>query len=217
MHKLEQIPNLLKDKEDKTLFIVGGGPSLIDFNWSLLKDKNVLVLNRGFEKVPNALGLLWNDVKFHKDNVKNIENFKGLKISTTRYILPGGSHLCECDIIWVKGKNYWSDFSGAIEESPYVINQGSNTGYSALNVAYHLGAKTIYLLGYDMKLDKDKTNWHDGYPNQNPLAIEMIETFSQVFMGAEKLYKEKGIKIYNVNKDSRLTEFETKTIEEVFI
>ena len=40
MHKLEQIPNLLKDKEDKTLFIVGGGPSLIDFNWSLLKDKN---------------------------------------------------------------------------------------------------------------------------------------------------------------------------------
>ena len=215
MHKLLPIPNVLKDKKDTTLFIVGGGPSLTNFDWSLLKDKNVLVLNRGVEKVPNALGLLWNDVKFHKDNVENIKNFKGLKISTTRYIPPGGSHLCECDIIWVKGRNYWSDVCGFIEDSPYVVNQGSNTGYSALNVAYHLGAKTIYLLGYDMKLDKGKTNWHSGYPNQNPLAIKMLETFGDVFRGVKKQYEEKGIKIYNVNEDSNLTEFETKTLEEV--
>lgn len=216
MHKLTPIPNLLEDKEDKTLFIVGGGPSLTNFDWSLLEGKNVLVLNRGVEKVPNALALLWNDVKFHKDNEENIKNFQGIKITTTRYMPPGSSHPCECDIIWVKGKNYLGDFGGPMEESPYVINQGSNTGYSALNVAYHLGAKTIYLLGYDMKLDKDKTNWHNGYPNQNPLSTKMIETFSMVFWGSEKLYKEKDIKIYNVNNDSELTEFEIKTLEEIF-
>ena len=159
MHKLTPIPNLLEDKEDKTLFIVGGGPSLTNFDWSLLEGKNVLVLNRGVEKVPNALALLWNDVKFHKDNEENIKNFQGIKITTTRYMLPGSSHPCECDIIWVKGRNYLSDACGIIEDSPYTINQGSNTGYSALNVAYHLGAKTIYLLGYDMKLDKDKTDY----------------------------------------------------------
>ena len=50
MHKLTPIPNLLEDKEDKTLFIVGGGPSLTNFDWSLLEGKNVLVLNRGVER-----------------------------------------------------------------------------------------------------------------------------------------------------------------------
>lgn len=105
MHKLEQIPNLLKDKEDKTLFIVGGGPSLMNFDWSLLDGKNVLVVNRAIEKVPNALALVWNDVKFHKDNQERINNFKGIKITTTRYMSPDTSHPCECDIIWVKGKN----------------------------------------------------------------------------------------------------------------
>ena len=46
MHKLDKIPKLLKDKKDKSLFIVGGGPSLTEFDWELLKDKNVLVINR---------------------------------------------------------------------------------------------------------------------------------------------------------------------------
>ena len=216
MHKLTPIPNLLKDKKDKSLFIVGGGPSLNNFDWTLLEDKNVLVLNRGLEKLPNALALLWNDVKFHKDNEERIKNFPGIKITTTRYMKPGSSHPCDCDIVWVKGRNYLSDFRGTIEESPYLINQGSNTGYSALNVAYHLGAKTIYLLGYDMKIDKDKTNWHNGYPNQISLTPKMMKTFLMVFQGSNELYKEKDIKIYNVNNNSELTEFETKSLEEVF-
>ena len=216
MHKLTPIPNLLKDKKDKSLFIVGGGPSLNNFDWTLLEDKNVLVLNRGLEKLPNALALLWNDVKFHKDNEERIKNFPGIKITTTRYMKPGSSHPCDCDIVWVKGRNYLSDFRGTIEESPYLINQGSNTGYSALNVAYHLGAKTIYLLGYDMKIDKDKTNWHNGYPNQSSLTPKMMKTFLMVFQGSNELYKEKDIKIYNVNNNSELTEFETKSLEEVF-
>ena len=216
MHKLTPIPNLLKDKKDKSLFIVGGGPSLNNFDWTLLEDKNVLVLNRGLEKLPNALALLWNDVKFHKDNEERIKNFPGIKITTTRYMKPGSSHPCDCDIVWVKGRNYLSDLRGTIEESPHLINQGSNTGYSALNVAYHLGAKTIYLLGYDMKIDKDKTNWHNGYPNQISLTPKMMKTFLMVFQGSNELYKEKDIKIYNVNNNSELTEFETKSLEEVF-
>jgi len=212
MHKLIKIPKLLKDKEDKSLFIVGGGPSLIDFDWALLKDKNVLVINRAFQKVPNALGLFWNDVNFHKIFEKEIDNFKGIKMTTTRY---GMSHTCDCDIIWVKGRSYLADLNGPIEESPYVIRQGGNTGYSALNVAYHLGAKTIYLLGYDMKLDNNKMNWHDGYPDQIPTSAR-TESFLMVFLGANETYEEKGIKIYNVNSNSNLTEFETKTIQQVF-
>ncbi len=212
MHKLIKIPKLLKDKEDKSLFIVGGGPSLIDFDWALLKDKNVLVINRAFQKVPNALGLFWNDVNFHKIFEKEIDNFKGIKMTTTRY---GMSHPCDCDIIWVKGRSYLADLNGPIEESPYVIRQGGNTGYSALNVAYHLGAKTIYLLGYDMKLDNNKMNWHDGYPDQIPTSAR-TESFLMVFWGANETYEEKGIKIYNVNSNSNLTEFETKTIQQVF-
>ena len=212
MHKLVPIPNLLKHKEDDSLFIIGGGPSLTDFDWSILKNKNVLVLNRALEKVPNAIAVFWNDVTFHQNHQEELSKFGGVRISTTRYSL---SHTCDCNIIWVKGNSYTSDMNGPIEESPYTIRQGSNTGYSALNVAYHLGAKTIYLLGYDMNLNEGKTNWHDGYknevPNNNRTRLNNI--FIQQFNGVKKTYLEKGIKIYNLNVDSNLKEFETKAIE----
>ena len=229
MHKLDKIPNLLKDKKDKSLFIVGGGPSLTDFDWGLLKDRNVLVINRGMQKVPNALALVWNDMIVHELYEKEINDFKGIKITTTRY---SNTNICLCDIIWVKGKGSLSIRSPKIQESPYVIQQGGNTGFSALNVAYHLGAETIYLLGYDMKFGKDKeTNWHDGYPPQGLMKLSeeewpypppmnkdaYIDLHLMSFEGVNKVYQEKGIKIYNVNDDSRLTEFETKTMQEVFI
>jgi hypothetical protein len=40
---------------------------------------------------------------------------------------------------------------------PGKLAWGGNSGYAAINLAYHLGAKRIYLVGYDMC---GKSHWH---------------------------------------------------------
>ncbi|TNE75541.1 MAG: hypothetical protein EP334_10005 [Gammaproteobacteria bacterium] len=38
-----------------------------------------------------------------------------------------------------------------LSDDPAVIHQGANSGYQAINLAYHFGARTILLLGFDMQ------------------------------------------------------------------
>lgn len=41
---------------------------------------------------------------------------------------------------------------------------GTNSGHAAIALAIVLGAKTIYLAGFDMGFPEGKTHWHDPHP-----------------------------------------------------
>lgn len=43
--------------------------------------------------------------------------------------------------------------------------QGQNSGYQAINFAYHMGAKCVILLGYDMTSHSGKARWHPDHPS----------------------------------------------------
>lgn len=49
---------------------------------------------------------------------------------------------------------------------PKVIHQGANSGYQAINLAYHLGAERILLLGYDMQFTNGKAHWFGEHPDR---------------------------------------------------
>ena len=51
-----------------------------------------------------------------------------------------------------------------IETRAGFVSWNSNTGVSAISLAYHLGVRTIVLLGFDMKNDADgNSNYHDDH------------------------------------------------------
>jgi len=186
------IPNVLEDSDDKTIYIIGGGPSLKGFNWNLLEGKNVLCVNRAFQQVPWALAVFWTDSRFYRWFQKELEEFKGIKVAC-RY-----SQLYKKDIVLVK-----STGGHSIDLDAHCVKSGNNSGYGALNVAFHLGAKKIYLLGYDMWSDASGTHWHDGYITSHNHGIydrAMIGDFSK----AEAHYRKVGINLYNANPKSRL-------------
>ena len=54
--------------KNRTVYIVGGGPSLKDFDWSLLNDKRVIAINRAYEKLPRAQVVFWMDDLFFKEH-----------------------------------------------------------------------------------------------------------------------------------------------------
>ncbi len=47
-----------------------------------------------------------------------------------------------------------------LEKNPSALAHGANSGYQAINLAYHFGAKRIMLLGYDMHVN-GRSHWHD--------------------------------------------------------
>lgn len=196
------IPKLLSESDDKTLYLIGGGPSLKDFNWELLRGKNVLSINRAFQAVPWAIATFWTDSRFYKWYQKDLKRFEGIKIAC-RY-----SQLYEKDTILVR-----STGGAGVDEYPYHIRAGNNSGFAALNVAYHLGAKKIYLLGYDMKSERQSTHWHEGYVTSHNHDI-YERAMMKDFIGAQKYYKKLKVKLYNANPDSMMTHIEKCTVKQ---
>ena len=51
-----------------------------------------------------------------------------------------------------------------LESARDTLAHGNNSGYAAINLAVHLGAARIVLLGYDMGNDGKVSHFHEGYP-----------------------------------------------------
>lgn len=85
----------------------------------------------------------------------------------------------------------------------YGLPRGGNSGYQAVNLAYQLGAKTILLLGFDMKGTHYFGNHPDGLVQDSPFHnfIESFKTITEV-------------EIINCSPDSALTCFPYMRIQD---
>lgn len=184
-----------------TIYIIGGGPSLKGFDFNLLKDKTVIAVNKAFLHLPMAQVLYWSDTRFFEWYSKEIEDFKGIKVTCRPQ--PKRN-----DII-----NLLNTGKTGLETMSYGLRDGGNSGYAAINLAYHLGAKQIVLLGFDMQTNGKETHWHEGYSSTadtETMGRLMIPNFDSL---VEPLAKRK-VKVYNASPISKLTSFEKITIEE---
>lgn len=180
--------------DNETVYIVGGGPSLKSFKWDKLKCKNVIAINRAYEMLPGATVLYWTDSRFYKWYKDDINKFKGLKY-TCRPFNDKPS-----DVKLLKPTSAMK-----IDIRPSFICHGNNSGYGAINLAIKLGAKKIYLLGYDMNSSPNTTHWHDGYTVKHNHTIyqKMIKYFDTMPSELKKL----GVQVFNANPKSQLTCF----------
>ena len=98
------------------------------------------------------------------------------------------------------------------------VSWNGNTGSAAISLAYHLGAKRICLLGFDMKLGPDeRQHFHNHYQkgtNRNPRKLPFhrhIRGFPMIAQDAKKL----GLEILNVNMDSAIKELPKVELKQV--
>ncbi len=106
-----------------------------------------------------------------------------------------------------------------------LISWNHNSGFAAINLAYHLGAKRIILLGFDMNRCANTNNihWHAGHiekgPNRgkdnskqpNPVFNRHIKGEKDIARDAKKA----GLEIINASPDSRLTAFKKMNVKEL--
>lgn len=62
----------------------------------------------------------------------------------------------------IRGVRFGGTFG--ICDEPDAICTGGNSGYACVNLAAHLGASSVLLLGFDLRPVEGRSHWHGGYP-----------------------------------------------------
>jgi hypothetical protein len=200
-------------------YIIGGGPSLIGFDWSNLDNKFLIAINRAYEVLPEAQIVYFTDDDYYQRHRSAMLAHKGKKY---RGRLARKQVIKDKDVLELQLQPRpfgWSDQFGE-------LYHGSNSTHACIQVAAQLGFKKIYLLGVDMKHygkwnrgkknNKGVTHWHNGHRRTDPAHAYkmMIGHYNKLAPEAEK----RGVEIINVNTPdgTSLKCFPIKPFEEVF-
>lgn len=200
---------------DSTVYILGGGPSLTKSNLELIKDKHVLGVNQAYTLGNWVDACYSGDGRWYHWNKKGLRRYEGLMITSYPTYNPD-KHDKAKDLINV-GRISGHGISGKTNKS---IAWNGNSGASAVNVAYWLGAKRIVLLGFDMKRQGNQFNWHNDYRTipgkkengryKSPYR-QFLRCWKKIAIDARAL----GIEIINCTPGGNLNNFPRKELEDV--
>jgi hypothetical protein len=141
-----------------TFVLIGGGPSLTAADVEFVRDKaRVIAINDAYRLAP------WAEILYAADRSwiaahDGAPTFKGRK-----YSIDSRDPTTHPD--WIVLKN-----TGplGLELDPTGLRAGLNSGFQALNLAVHFGARRIILLGYDLSPDGMREHWFDDPPDRQP-------------------------------------------------
>lgn len=182
---------------------IGGGPSLTaeDVMSLAALPVHIIAVNDAYKLTPFAAVLFAADFWWWKKE-NGAPSFHGMRFSLEERASKYG-----CRILRPGPEDGLSD-------DPMVLNTGENSGYSAINLAVLLGAKTIFLLGYDMKSGADgRTHWfgnHDNGYGEPPYARHLSHFPSLVAPLAQR-----GVSVINCTRDTALLTFPRVPLEDV--
>ena len=199
---------LIRNYEDKAkkkpFFLIASGPSLTQSDVDAIRGKGtVIAINDNYLLAPWADYLYFCDPKWfqwHKDKPEFI-HFKGQIYTQDKKTAEDN------------GYTYIESVSAqGLSESPERIHQGSNSGYQAINLAYHLGAEKVILLGYDMQTTDGKAHWFGHHPDK---VVSNHKSFARHFDSLADHAKRLNLEIVNCSRQTALTCFERKPLETV--
>jgi hypothetical protein len=194
--------------------IIAGGPSLTDeqvakataLRWNGSKAR-VIAINDGYRKAPAADVLYFCDDKWWTWHHKALASWGGLIVR-----LEGGKHDFGDKRIKVM-RNYGREGFCDIRDG---LMTGRNSGFQALNLAAHLGAKRIVLLGYDMRAELGgrvpKTHWFGDHPGGT--SPDVYNQMRPLFATIAAPLADRGIEVFNCSPGSALTAFPRVCIDE---
>lgn len=144
--------------------IVGGGPSLKNFDFSKIPSRlKIIAVNAAFKFCPQADLCFSEDVRFiEKFGAQLFQNFKGTTLWHCLRGIDPERGLKACTTVRIirelRDDKYWSDNLGSLSFS-------SNSVVGAINLAEILGVTKIYLLGVDCRAEGPVLeNFHGEYP-----------------------------------------------------
>lgn len=183
--------------DGQTIIVAAAGPSLVQADLDLCRGRAPLVVVNDAYRMAMWADVLyacdrkwWNwQVQYHAGD---LAAFKGLKFSLRTSKVPDVTVLRETG-------------TAGIELDPGGLKTGRNSGYQAINLALHLGANRILLLGYDMSYGVGGRSHCFGEHRDGEKPP--VTTFRKYFRTIAAPLKEAGVEVWNCSRRSALTMF----------
>jgi len=133
----------------ETCYIVGGGPSLLTQDKSLLAGKNIIVINSSYLAFPEAQFLVFADMRWWCAHLKALKDFPGTIIACSQ-AASGHPRL----------KQMLRSNKLGLAEDPTTLMVKNTTLTAAINLAAHFAVAKIVLLGIDQQKAADGRTHH---------------------------------------------------------
>lgn len=203
---LDLLPNL----SGKTVFLLGGGPSLLHSLDELeehLVDKEIR--KRGFIAINESIYCaLYADLLFFRDITWYITNKEVVDAWTGVVVTTAKSQFYSSNVNIVK-MQHCNDFLIGGD----VIKYGRSAGHIALSLAISLGATRCVLLGYDCRLVDGRSHFHN--EPSNAIAITYSEYFLPAWSGWGEAARRAGVEVVNATPGSAIVDFPYRPLREV--
>jgi len=189
------------------LFIIGSGGSLKGFDFSRLDNEWTLVLNHSLRYYSDAKMLMFLDTTFRNECKTEIDNFKGIVFACFR---------ADYDERFFHGKHLIKfPINRKIPQDDINLGlfNGELVGLTAINLGLVMGAKEIYLLGFDMNNESENYYFFEdefkvkGRKHKGGKDEKVIKKFRK--------FEEHKDRIFNCSPISKIDVFDYKNIEEV--
>lgn len=163
---------------------------------------SVMVVNNSWQLAPWADVLYAGDLEWWQRYGKDARSFQGEKwtrchIAARRYNINHIHRLRGFGLCRIPGH----------------VNSGGNSGYQAVNLCYHLGAKKIILLGFDMHR-QNGGHWHGEHEGMLSAPNKHIIKWRQNFEALAADLKSQGCNVINATPGTALTCFPRMTLED---
>jgi len=190
--------------EGETVVIVASGPSLTPEQVDYCKGKaRMIVVNNNYRLAPWADALYACDGEWWDEYHDETHDFQGEKWTQDH----GASQ--KYGLKWVQGRN-----ESGLSTDPSVIHTGSNSGYQAINLAFHFGVKRIILIGYDMQRTKNKKHWFGNHPGKLNKPGN-YKQWARNFIDLANDISRQGVEVINCTRVTALGAFKQDKLENV--
>lgn len=204
-----------------TVVCVAGGPSLTQAQVDACREREldgsrvrVIVINDGYRVAPWADVLYFCDDRWWEWHAKKVGAWAGLIVR-----LDGGKYdFGDKRIKVMRNDSHDGDRQvGGLADRRDALRTGRNSGFQAINLAVHLGAKRIVLLGYDMqpRLEGGRTKMHWFGDHPGGTSDRVFDTMLPHFQTLVDPLRRRGVEVLNATPGSRISCFPKVSIEQV--
>lgn len=199
---MSRLWKIAREWEGETCAVIASGPSMSQETADYIRDKcRVIAINDNYRLAPWADILYAADHPWWRVHHGNTKAFMGRKVTI-------GTGIEFSDVYYLENGGY-----GGFDIRPTHVRTGKNSGYQAIHVAMHLGAKRVLLCGFDMREIDGKRHWFGDHPKglnkEQPFGL-WLSLFNMLVSHANA----RGVEIVNCTPKSALHCFKKQRLEE---
>lgn len=191
------------DWRGETVVCLGSGPSLTREDVDFVRGRaRVIAVNSTYHLAPWADVVYACDGKWWRWHHERVSATGARKVSI---VVPGLPKPRDVQLLRNTGTT-------GLELDPGGLRTGKNSGYQAINLAVHLGAMRILLLGYDCQATGGRTHWHRAHSwHQESEYQKWVPLFRTLVEPLQRL----GIEIINCSRETAIDAFPRRAITDV--